>query len=649
MHRFPRFGLCAVFFAVFFVLAGLPFVACDSGGDTGGAGGGASSGDPGADGSVGPDGAPIEPPKACTKPTECASKICSAAGFCARPSPTDGVKNGDETDVDCGGSAAPRCDVLKACLLAGDCGSGVCKDTGVGLQCQPPSPTDGVKNGDETDVDCGGLKAPKCGDGKSCTVRVDCINDVCSGGKCQAAICNDAIKNGTETDVDCGGSGCPRCDDLLLCLTADDCKSGVCKDAGGGVLKCAVPTPTDKVKNGTETDVDCGGGAAPKCAVDKTCAAHIDCVSDGCAYTGKCALGRSCTAKYGGDTCGSGGAGALGPAAWESCCANAPAGAGVSMNKYKVTAGRMRAFLERTKGNVRQFIADARAANALHGANMNPAWDAYLPTAMDGCEQDGSCGPNELTDHMYNDATPQLGIYSSAYRHLGGMMFDGQILPTQGCRIDSPGTHAYWMDAATQTKYFGDLPADYAQSDYDPKPMNCVNYLMAQSFCIWDGGRLETQAEYLAAGGAVNSNGVVDAAVPWGAPKPWGPGSSTYTASRFPTATDATQPNIPAGHSIEWATYLYSYEYPNLANSDYIVFLSAPGRMRARSPNGHADLVGPNMEITNDVNAVSASPKTTSTYWTANGSFEGHQWGYYGWNFSLLNKYGKQGLRCVYP
>jgi hypothetical protein len=55
------------------------------------------------------------------------------------------------------------------------------------------------------------------------------------------------------------------------------------------------------------------------------------------------------------------------------------------------------------------------------------------------------------------------------------------------------------------------------------------------------------------------------------------------------------------------------------------------------------------MEITSDVNNVSATPASTATRWTANGSFEGHQWGFYGWNFSLLNKYGKQSLRCVYP
>jgi hypothetical protein len=160
-------------------------------------------------------------------------------------------------------------------------------------------------------------------------------------------------------------------------------------------------------------------------------------------------------------------------------------------------------------------------------------------------------------------------------------------------------------------------------------------------------------------------SGVVSgsSSVPWGAPIPFGPGSSTYFGFRFPTATDAslralnlpsTDPNYkyvpPAGKSIEWATYLYSYEYPNLGNNfDFIVFLSAPGRLKARSANGHADFVGPMMEITSDINNKTTSPKTTNTRWTANGSWEGHQWGYYGWNFSLLNKYGKQSLRCVYP
>jgi hypothetical protein len=44
---------------------------------------------------------------------------------------------------------------------------------------------DGVKNGTETDVDCGGLDCAKCALGKICLVATDCASSVCSGGKCQ--------------------------------------------------------------------------------------------------------------------------------------------------------------------------------------------------------------------------------------------------------------------------------------------------------------------------------------------------------------------------------------------------------------------------------------------------------------------------------
>ena len=45
---------------------------------------------------------------------------------------------------------------------------------------------------------------------------------------------------------------------------------------------CAVPTCTDVVKNGTETDVDCGGSCATKCAVTKVCNVDADCASNTC-------------------------------------------------------------------------------------------------------------------------------------------------------------------------------------------------------------------------------------------------------------------------------------------------------------------------------------------------------------------------------
>lgn len=44
----------------------------------------------------------------------------------------------------------------------------------------------------------------------------------------------------------------------------------------------AAPSCTDGIKNGSETDVDCGGSCPTKCAENKTCAAPADCASGTC-------------------------------------------------------------------------------------------------------------------------------------------------------------------------------------------------------------------------------------------------------------------------------------------------------------------------------------------------------------------------------
>ena len=92
-----------------------------------------------------------------------------------------------------------------------------------------------------------------------------------------APTCTDAIKNGTETDVDCGGGLCPACVPGKMCLAGSDCTSQVCM-AG----MCQAPSCTDMVKNGNETDVDCGGGTCPKCAMSKMCGSNSDCQSNVC-------------------------------------------------------------------------------------------------------------------------------------------------------------------------------------------------------------------------------------------------------------------------------------------------------------------------------------------------------------------------------
>jgi hypothetical protein len=220
------------------------------------------------------------------------------------PTCNDGIQNGDETGVDCGGSSCPAC----------------------------PTCNDGIQNGDETGVDCGGSSCPPCNSGCSGTevtvqilldnypgettwnlknsngvtvvsggpyngqsgqtiTVVECLSDGCydftildsygdgiccaygsgnynvfsgnityaSGGQFGSVettnfclgnnppTCNDGIQNGDETGVDCGGSSCPAC-----------------------------PTCNDGIQNGDETGVDCGGSSCPPCGggSSTTIAAH---------------------------------------------------------------------------------------------------------------------------------------------------------------------------------------------------------------------------------------------------------------------------------------------------------------------------------------------------------------------------------------
>jgi hypothetical protein len=68
---------------------------------------------------------------------------------------------------------------------------------------------------------------------------------------------------------------------------AADCAGGICPAA---TKLCAAPSCTDGLKNGSETDLDCGGSCAPAktCANDKMCVAGSDCASASCVSL-KCA------------------------------------------------------------------------------------------------------------------------------------------------------------------------------------------------------------------------------------------------------------------------------------------------------------------------------------------------------------------------
>ena len=110
---------------------------------------------------------------------------------------SNGMKDGTETDSDCGGSVCPKCANGRTCVFASDCASAYCKD----LVCAAPSCTDGAKNGTETDVDCGGTCTARCVDGLSCGAGADCASGICSTGKCVPVSCADGFAHGSATSA----------------------------------------------------------------------------------------------------------------------------------------------------------------------------------------------------------------------------------------------------------------------------------------------------------------------------------------------------------------------------------------------------------------------------------------------------------------
>lgn len=215
----------------------------------------------------GPECPPCAGQQPCTQPTDCQGGLLCVAQLCVPPTCVDQAQNGAETGIDCGGGTCPGCDAGGPCAIPGDCKTSVCT-AGV---CAMPTCNDGVKNGLETGTDCGGGPAstcPACGVGSPCMVGTDCASGACSPMTmtCGAPGCGDGISNGFETGVDCGGgaaSGCPACGAGQPCGDDADCASGT---ACNPLMKCANTVTLHVVKAGngsgtvTSTDgaISCG-------------------------------------------------------------------------------------------------------------------------------------------------------------------------------------------------------------------------------------------------------------------------------------------------------------------------------------------------------------------------------------------------------
>ena len=374
--------------------------------------------------------------------------------------------------------------------------------------------------------------------GAECTTDNDCKSLSCTKNKCGAvagANPTNGKKDGDETDVDCGGASAPPCSDGNSCATDEDCASASCNAS----KICKAPAPDDNIKNADETDVDCGGTKAPKCGSGKGCAADSDCSVGGCNYAKKCVDFPSCVGHEGGDTCGQGETGAAG-AVHESCCTTIKDG-NISIGKYYVTSGRVRAFVTKFNGDLKKWAST-------NPKGWNDAWTDELPESMD--EALGALGPGNK----------------------------------RGCSVseDGQGARTYWQPPIPDFR--PDEKQDFDQKVLDEKIQNCIPWVIAQAICHYDGGRIATAQE------------IEDQITNHGTTKnPWG------NSPAFPPNKDA--PGIEQmSHNFSYAT---PNPPANLRGGpggvDHAYYIPPPGRTHAGHNNiGVEDAAGAMLAWTGD-------------------------------------------------
>lgn len=270
--------------------------------------------------------------------------------------------------------------------------------------------------------------------------------------------------------------------------------------------------------SGTSEEGGSHAACSGKCPVGHACSSDDEC-EFACGYSGKCVEAPSCATHLGGDTCGIGEVD-QGGVQHESCCKSllvpgftdpSHLGKTVYVDKYEITAGRVREFVRRLgtryggNPNVKSWISLNRPEV------WDDSWSKFLPEGYEG----GSIliGRRLLGDPRVEDGTGNIGPGvilpppTDEYRNLGiNYQFNSEIyvdLHGAGCGTysGSYGFPTFWYSPDILNRD-GQLPRadgiDFsgkpvpAKELLDVKSMNCITNVMLAAFCAWDGGQLAT-------------------------------------------------------------------------------------------------------------------------------------------------------------